>query len=184
LATLTIVSASTATIPIQIQRLFMAPLWRARPEAAFVGLRMPFASTSGDHHAMSKHHHAVVWIDHKQARVMHFNADESDLETVHGSRPNVHLHHKANSIDGGHAPVDKKYLERVAQAIAHAGAVLIVGPASAKTELRTFLEQAHPAVAARVSAVEPMDHPTDGQLLAHARHFFRADDRMHSQIRT
>ena len=132
---------------------------------------------------MSKHFHAVVWLDHKQAKVVHFNADASDLVTVHSTNPNLHLHHKANSIDSGHAGVDKKYLDRVAEVIAHSGAILVVGPGSAKTEFQNYLHREHPGVAAKVSAVEPADHPTDGQLLAHARHFFKADDRMRAQIR-
>jgi hypothetical protein len=40
---------------------------------------------------------------------------------------------------------------------------------------------AHPELARKVSAVEPLDHPTDGELLALARKFFKADDRMHPQ---
>ena len=144
---------------------------------------MPIPGRAGDHDPMSTHFHAVVWIDHKQAKVVHFNADSSEPAVVHGSKPNPHLHHKANSNDSGHAQVDKKYLERVADAIARSGAILIVGPANAKTELHTYLNHAHPGIAARISAVEPMDHPTDGQLLAYARHFFRADDRMRAQIR-
>ena len=143
---------------------------------------MPFPGPQAHHHPMSTHYHAVVWIDHKQARVVYFNADSSEPQVVQSSHPNTHLHHKANSIDSGHAPVDKKFFERVAEAIAPAGALLVVGPASAKTELVSYLKQAHPVTAARISAVEPMDHPTDGQLLAHARHFFKADDRMRSQI--
>jgi stalled ribosome rescue protein Dom34 len=131
---------------------------------------------------MSTHYHAVVWIDHKQAKVVHFNGEASDPKVVHSTDPHVHLHHKRNSIDSGHAPVDKKFLEHVAAAVAQAGAILVVGPGSAKTELHTFLKHAHPSIAARISAVETMDHPTDGQLLAHARHFFRADDRMRAQV--
>jgi len=132
---------------------------------------------------MSNLYHAIVWIDHKLAKVVHFNADSSEPIIVHSTNPQQHLHHKANSIDSGHAPTDKKFLKRVAEAIAHAGAILIVGPASAKTELVTYLKDAHPVTAARISAVEPMDHPTDGQLLVHARHFFKADDRMREQVR-
>ena len=144
---------------------------------------MPFRSGARDHGCMSTHYHAVVWIDHKQAKVVHFNADSSEPVVVHSTHPDLHLHHKANANDSGHAAVDKKFLAHVADALAHSGAILLVGPASAKTELRTYLEHAHPAIAARISAVETMDHPTDGQLLAHARHFFKADDRMRSQVR-
>ena len=131
---------------------------------------------------MTNHYHALVWIDHQTAKVFHFNADSNETNVVHSTRPHQHLHHKANSGDSGHAPVDKDFLDRVAAAISQSGAILIVGPASAKTELQTHLKHAHPGIAAKVSAVESIDHPTDGQLLAHARHFFKADDRMRSQI--
>lgn len=131
---------------------------------------------------MTNHYHALVWIDHQTAKVFRFNADSNETTLVQSTHPRQHLHHKANSGDSGRTLVDKDFLERVATAIAHSGAILIVGPASAKTELHTHLKHAHPAIAAKISAVETIDHPTDGQLLAHARHFFRADDRMRSQI--
>jgi hypothetical protein len=37
----------------------------------------------------------------------------------------------------------------------------------------------HPHLAVRVSAVQALDHPTDCELLSHAREFSQADDRMH-----
>jgi len=144
--------------------------------------RMPFQRIGHDNMAMTNHYHALVWIDHQTAKVFRFNIDSSETAIVHSAHPHQHLHHKANSGDSGHARVDKDFLERVAAAISHSGAILIVGPASAKTELQTHLKHAHPAIAAKVSAVESIDHPTDGQLLAHARHFFKADDRMRPQI--
>ena len=51
----------------------------------------------------------------------------------------------------------------------------------AKLELRNFLTEHHPALAQRISGVEPLDHPSDGALLDLARRFFKADDRMHPQ---
>jgi stalled ribosome rescue protein Dom34 len=131
---------------------------------------------------MTNHYHALVWLDHRVAKVFHFNDEHSDRETVNCAHSHQHLHHKANSGDSGHAPVDKDYLERVTKALSNAGAILIVGPGSAKTELHKHLEHAHPPIAAKVSAVETLDHPSDGALLAHARRFFKADDRMRPQI--
>lgn len=145
---------------------------------------MPMPRATRQHGHMSTHYHAVVWIDHQLAKVVHFNADASEPVQIHATHPHQHLHHKANSIDSGHAAVDKKFLARVADALAHSGAILVMGPASAKTELHNYLKQTHPAIAARISAVESADHPTDGQLLAHARQFFKADDRMRSQVHT
>jgi len=127
---------------------------------------------------MNSHYHALVWIDHREARIFHFNVTDSSHEVILSTHPDQHLHHKANSGDSGHAAVDEKYLKRVSEALASAGAILITGPSSAKKELVTWLEHHAPATAKKVSAVETLDHPTDGVLLAHGRKFFRADDRM------
>jgi len=100
---------------------------------------------------------------------------------VRSTHPHQHLHHKANSGDSGHAPLDKEFLKHVAQALSTAGAILITGPAGAKTELDTYIKQTQPDLAKRISGVEALDHPTDGALVDFARRFFKADDRMHPQ---
>ena len=130
---------------------------------------------------MSTHYHALVWIDHREAKVFQFNETDVDRTTVRSSHPDQHIHHKANSGDSGHAPVDQEFFKRVAEAIAQAGAILITGPANAKTELVTYIKKVQPHLAERISGVETLDHPTDGALLALARSFFKADDRMHPQ---
>lgn len=131
---------------------------------------------------MSEHYHALVWIDHQEAKIFHFNATAVDSTTVRSAHPHQHIHHKANTRGSGHAAVDNEFLERVAQAITHAGAVLITGPANAKKELAAYIERRHADVAKRISGIETLDHPSDGELLALARRFFRADDRMHTQV--
>ena len=131
---------------------------------------------------MADHYHALVWIDHHQAKIFHFDASGADREQVRSTNPHQHLHHKANSQDSGHAGLDKPFLKQVAQALAAAGAILITGPGSAKTELSSYIEHTLPDLARRVSGGETVDHPTDAQLVALARAFFKKDDRMHSQI--
>jgi stalled ribosome rescue protein Dom34 len=143
---------------------------------------MPARACAREDERMAHHHHALIWLDHRIAKVFRFDADTNETTIVHSTHPHQHLHHKANSGDSGHAPVDKDFLERVSAAVADAGAILIAGPAGAKTELRKHLESRHPQVAAKISGVQTLDHPTDGELLAHARRFFRADDRIRAQI--
>lgn len=126
--------------------------------------------------------HAVVWIDHHSARIVHFDRERWVLSLVHPKDRTVHLHHKANSIASGHAPEDQAYLHEVVEAIGDAQAVLIVGPANEKLELEKHIRAHDGALAGRIAAVQTMDHPTDGQLLTHARAFFRADDRMRAQV--
>ena len=127
---------------------------------------------------MSAHFHALVWIDHQVAKVFHFDAHANETKNIQSSHPHQHLHHKANSIDSGHAAVDKEFLQRVVAEISKAGAILITGPSTAKTELRAHIQRLHPKLAAKISAVEALDHPTDGELLAFGRRFYQADDRM------
>ena len=129
------------------------------------------------------HHAAVVWIDHQLAKVFRFDGDRTDSIVIHSTHPHEHLHHKANEIGSGHARVDKAFLERVAAALSQVESILITGPASAKQELASYLAANQPAVAARIAAVEPLDHPSDGQLMALGRRFFKAEDRMQSPFR-
>ena len=130
---------------------------------------------------MNNHTHTLVWLDHRTAKIFRFNADSNTTTQVHSTHPHENLHHKANSIDSGHAPVDKIFLEAVAHELATAGPILIAGPGGAKKELHTHLLHRHRDIAARVSDVKPLDHPTDGELLTFGRHFFDADDRMRAQ---
>lgn len=103
--------------------------------------------------------HALVWIDHQQAKIFHFDARDADQALVRSSHPHQHLHHKANSPDSGHAAIDKWFLRRVADALESAGAILISGPAGAKTELAAYLRQTRPEIAQRISGVQTADHP-------------------------
>lgn len=130
---------------------------------------------------MGEHFHAVVWVDHHEARVFHFNAEEAQREQVRPEHPTRHIHHKANSVGSGHSAEDQNFFSAVVEAIGGARAVLITGPASAKHELVKHIERHPSQLRARVAGVETMDHPTDGELLAHARQFFRAADRMAPQ---
>jgi hypothetical protein len=124
------------------------------------------------------HFHAVVWIDHREARVFHFNPDDVARVVVHPDKPNRHLHHKSGSIGAGHAAADKAFLHAVSEAVADAGQVLVVGPGSSKAEFITYAMQHSPVVADRIVGIETVDHPSDGQIVAFARRYFHAADRM------
>jgi stalled ribosome rescue protein Dom34 len=131
---------------------------------------------------MTEHFHALVWIDNREAKIFRFTATSHEQALVSATHPDQHIHTKAHSGGSGHSAVDHAFFERVAAALASVGAVLIVGPGNAKTELAKHIKQKHPPLAARISAVEPADHPPDGELLKLGRTFYRADDRMRSQV--
>lgn len=128
---------------------------------------------------MSKHHyHAVVWIDHREARVFHIIRTDVERLVLHPDDPTRHIHHKANSIGSGHASEDQGYFHAVAASVADAGAILIAGPANAKTELVKHIHHHNPKLINVIVGVETVDHPSDAQLVAYARKYFTATDRM------
>jgi stalled ribosome rescue protein Dom34 len=107
--------------------------------------------------------------------------DESIISIVRRGRGAQHLHHKANARGSGRVSVELDYLKQVAHALHGAGAVLITGPASAKSELVDHIHREHPKLAKHLSGVAVLDHPSDGELVAYGRRYFRADERMHPQ---
>ncbi len=128
---------------------------------------------------MNEHHyHAVIWIDHREARVFHFSPMDVERLVLHPDNPTKHIHHKANSIGSGHVSADHDYLDAVAESVADAGAVLITGPASAKTELVEHIRLHDPRLSKIIAGVETVDHPSDAQLVAYARKYLAATDRM------
>lgn len=64
------------------------------------------------------------------------------------------------------------------EALKGAEEILVVGPANAKTGFVKYLDTHAQDLRRKVVAVETVDHPTDGQVLAYARKHFRAIDRM------
>jgi stalled ribosome rescue protein Dom34 len=127
---------------------------------------------------MTPHSHAVVWIDHREAKVYHLDAHEAVEGKVHATDRHAHLHHKANEVGSGHAPIDRHFLKSVADSIVDARSILIVGPGNARKELADYIASEAPALSSRIAAVQAADHPSDGELVALARKFFKANDRM------
>ncbi len=124
---------------------------------------------------MPTHFHAIVWIDHTQAKVFHIGLSGDDEAILHPHLQTRHLHHKANSIGSGHAGFDKEFFAQVMNAISDAGEILIIGPASAKTELAKYLREQHSKIGERIVAVEAADHPTDREIVAYAKRHFKME---------
>ena len=123
------------------------------------------------------HFHAVVWLDHVEAHVLHFTREAVESQLVQG-KPHRQLHHKSGAQASGNAAEDQGYFHKIAETLKDAQEILVVGPANAKTEFVKHLNAHDHELGKKVVAVETVDHPSDGQLLAYARKHFRASDRM------
>lgn len=120
--------------------------------------------------------HAIVWLDHVEARIASFSIGKDELLEIHSQSPNRQIHRKAGSLSSGHAADDHQFFDEIVAALHGIPEVLIAGPGNAKTAFETYIKKRHVDLANRVVGVETLDHPTDGELLAHARRAFAAID--------
>lgn len=121
---------------------------------------------------MTVHNHAVVWVDHRIAKIFYLGLDAVDERTVHADLQTPHLHHKANTIGSGKVEDDPTFFPRIDEALEHCEAVLIVGPGNEKTLLLKHLKEGHRSSRARDLRAEPCDHPTDREIVALGRRHF------------
>ena len=123
------------------------------------------------------HYHAVVWLDHHEAKVFHITETEADRITVRGREPDRHVNTRGGK-SREHAHAGEAFLHEVVEALSGAQEWLITGPGEAKNELMRHIERHDPQFRDRVVGVESADHPSDGQVCAHARRVFAKTDRL------
>ena len=130
--------------------------------------------------------HVVVWIDHQEARVFHVRPETVghvqpepiDEATVLSPQHHIHRHPKALGEAREHPEDAMRFFHEVARSLEGADTVLVVGPSSAKFEFLKYVQAHDQKLRAKVAGVETVDHPTDREIVAHARRYFKASDRM------
>ena len=122
--------------------------------------------------------HAVVWIDHQEARIFHVHPEMADESRVLSPQHRVHRHPIGHGEPREHPDDARRFFDEVARTLDGIDSVLVVGPASAKHEFTTFAHEKHPHLVSKIVGVEAADHPTGREIVAHARSYFKASDRM------
>lgn len=115
--------------------------------------------------------HAVVWLDHQSAQVLQF-----DAEHVQAGKVKAHTHHTAQH--GSAVRTQHEFFAAVCEALAGIPEVLVVGPKTGIADFEHYVTKHRPALGRQIVAYEVVDHPTQNQLVAMARKFFVAYDRM------
>lgn len=130
--------------------------------------------------------HIVVWIDHKEARVFrvqpetvgHVQPEPVDETTILSPRHLIHRHPKGRGEAKEHPDDAVRFFHEIARALDDIDAVLVVGPSSAKLEFLKYLQDHDPLLRAKVAGVETVDHPTDREIVAYTRRYFKGSDRL------
>jgi stalled ribosome rescue protein Dom34 len=126
------------------------------------------------------HYHSVVWIDHQKATVWQFTSTEEERTLVRSHDQHQKVHGRKSTHGGHKHPADAKFFEEVAAALSGTHEILLIGPAQTKQEFANFLKEKHAPLGKGIVAVESADHPSDAEVLSHARRHFKALDRMYT----
>ena len=125
-----------------------------------------------------KTQHAVVWIDHREAKVFWFDRDHAEGSRIKSQKSFDQAHKHAGTVSGSRTAIDDHFLHDVVEALAESQEWLVIGPGDAKDDFVKHVKSHDHTLAGRIIGVESADHPTDGQIVALARKFFKAADRM------
>jgi stalled ribosome rescue protein Dom34 len=121
---------------------------------------------------MSSIYHAVVWVDHGEAKIYRFGRDSDSEVDIHSHISLQRLHHQRTGWQaGGNPPDDTEFFQRILGALDHAGRTILTGPGNAKDALKRFLDRTRPT-GSWVLDPEPMSAPTTDALLTLGNRYF------------
>jgi len=115
----------------------------------------------------------IVWIDHTEAKVLHFRGVEESKLVIHSRNSVQRLHQQA--AGSAAAAEDGEFFGRIASAIDATRGTVLTGPGTAKFGLLHFLTQHHSGIGARVLEAAP-EQDGDAELLAMAHGVFDSAD--------
>jgi hypothetical protein len=112
--------------------------------------------------------HAVVYLDHHHAQVLHFDAHQVHAARIEPQDRRAH----------GHGGSEHPLFEAVCQAVQDTCEVLVTGSHPVIGQFRHHVEAHRPRLAPRIADYRPAAELSQSQMLALARQFFVAHDRM------
>ena len=115
--------------------------------------------------------HAVVWMDHSEAHVVMFDREHTEAQRIKSRSDHKHQ---------GKTEDLSQFFAAIAQALSGTREVLLAGPGLARNQFRDWCAKHNAAVAGAVVDSVAADHPSDAQLVAMARQYFKKFDNMAS----
>ena len=115
--------------------------------------------------------HAVLRIDPHSAQLLRFDDDH-----VNASKAKEHTHHTAQH--GSAVRTEHEFFGHVSDSLTGVEEILVVGGCNAAENFRHYCQKHRPQLIAHILDVLVVDHPTEAQLVALARRYFIAHDRM------
>lgn len=113
--------------------------------------------------------HAVVWIDHHNALIQHFNTTDVEAKKIRD-----HSHYTRQH--GSDVRAVHEFFGEVCDALAGVSEILVAGSHQAQADFRHYVEKHRAVLAPHITGWETVEHLSDGQLVALGRKFFDKAD--------
>jgi stalled ribosome rescue protein Dom34 len=111
----------------------------------------------------------VVWMDSEKATVFKFSEKGNEKLSL---KNHYHDHHTHSPADGPKQM--ESFFHEIIEKIKAAEEILLTGPGLAKNHFKTHLESHHhQEINKKIVGVETSDHPSDNQLQAFGKKFFK-----------
>ena len=120
-------------------------------------------------------YHAIVWIDHQEAHVLMFDREHVDTQRI---RSRSHHSHQGKHTDA------HSFFKEVSDQLAGTHEVLLTGPGATRTEFKQWCGLHAKGAAHAIVDNVASDHPSDAQLVAMARQYFKKFDQMAADTRS
>lgn len=114
-------------------------------------------------------YHAIVWIDQQEAHVLMFDREHVETQRI---RSRSHHSHQGKHTDS------HSFFKEVSDQLAGTHEVLLTGPGAARTEFKQWCGLHAKGAAHAIVDNVANDHPSDAQLVAMARQYFKKFDQM------
>jgi len=111
----------------------------------------------------------IVWLDSEHARLFEYSDGKVEKHHIARHEPDHHTHNTHH--DPKHS---EHFFHQVCERLVHANQVLLLGPTLARDHFQTHLTAHHHGdLAKKIVGSESLEHPTDNQVEAFARKFFK-----------
>ena len=115
--------------------------------------------------------HAVLWLDHHHAHLQQFDHTQVQFSAIK-DHPVETARHQSD------VRTEHEYFGAVCDAIGGSMTVLVAGSGRALDDFKHYVGKHRPELVPSIAGWETVDHPSDGELVAMAKKFFIAHDRM------
>jgi stalled ribosome rescue protein Dom34 len=115
--------------------------------------------------------HAVVWIDHHNAKILQFDAAHIELKKVQ-----AHTHYTRQH--GSEVRDEHEFFGEVCDDLTKIRQIVVAGSHTAHSDFRHYVTKHRPHLLVQIIGWELVDHPTEAQLVVMSHKYFVEHDVM------